>query len=101
MAQDCPSYEVRFTQAAKKDLRKLSQTNQEAASKAIDALAALSSEPRPARSKRLSGVYSSYRRIRVGNMRAVYRIQDSVLEILVIAVGDRANIYETLGRRVK
>ena len=52
----------------------------------------LSDNPRPAGCKKLSG-RSGYR-IRVGNYRIIYTIEDYQLTVTVIAVGHRKNVYQ-------
>ena len=56
------------------------------------ALKKLSSNPRPAGCKKLRG--RNAWRIRVGEYRAIYEIQDEILLVVVITVGHRRNIYE-------
>ncbi|MDX2055276.1 MAG: type II toxin-antitoxin system RelE/ParE family toxin [Polyangiaceae bacterium] len=51
----------------------------------------LADEPRPSGAKKL--VESDYWRVRVGDYRVVYSIEDSVLVILVIRVGHRRDVY--------
>jgi addiction module RelE/StbE family toxin len=55
----------------------------------------LVTEPRPAKAKALKG-YSDLLRIRVGSYRIVYRVEQEVLTILVIAVGHRKDVYRRL-----
>ena len=56
---------------------------------AIDALA---SDPRPPGAKALTGM-TSVLRIRVGDYRILYEVQDDRLVVLVIDVGHRREIY--------
>lgn len=55
------------------------------------ALIALGDEPRPMGSKKLKG--RDGLRIRVGNYRAVYEIDDANKTVTVLDVGDRKEIY--------
>jgi mRNA interferase RelE/StbE len=57
----------------------------------INALQELASEPRPNGCKKLKG-REAYR-IRKGNYRIIYEIQDQQLIIQVIAIGHRKDIY--------
>ena len=52
---------------------------------------ALEDNPRPYSYKKLKG-RDAYR-IRVGNYRIIYEIEDRILKIIVIDVGDRKEIY--------
>ncbi len=61
--------------------------------KIIEDISSLSLEPRPPGCKKLKGFKSSYR-IRVGDYRIIYEIEDKALHILVIAIGHRKDIYE-------
>ena len=54
-------------------------------------LAELETNPRPADVKKLKG--RSAWRIRVGDYRVIYEIRDRELQILVITVGHRREIY--------
>lgn len=54
-------------------------------------LAELETHPRPADVKKLKG--RSAWRIRVGDYRVIYEIHDRELQILVITVGHRRDVY--------
>ena len=56
------------------------------------ALAKLEDDPRPDGVKKLKGSADRWR-IRVGDWRIVYRIEDGELLVLVIAVGHRGKVY--------
>ena len=53
---------------------------------------ALAGDPRPNGCRKLSG--SEEYRIRVGDYRVLYEIEDAVLRILVVRVGHRRDVYE-------
>lgn len=55
-------------------------------------IAALTIDPRPVGSKKLKG-RSGYR-IREGNYRVIYEINDRILTVIVIEAGDRKEIYD-------
>ncbi|MDQ4076813.1 MAG: type II toxin-antitoxin system RelE/ParE family toxin [Chloroflexota bacterium] len=57
----------------------------------LDALTDLGSEPRPAGTKKL-GHLNSYR-IRVGDYRAIYRIDDTNRTVKVWRIGHRKDVY--------
>lgn len=61
----------------------------------IERLEELELDPRPLGVKKLSGIDNLYR-LRVGEYRIVYEIQDAVLLVLVVAVGHRREIYRDL-----
>ena len=53
---------------------------------------ALSSEPRPAGCEKLAGA-DGYYRVRQGNYRVIYRIEDHRLVVVVVKIGHRREIY--------
>jgi len=83
------SYRIEWTENAKRAFRKLGKQPQRRLAKAIDALA---EEPRPAGVKKLETTEDLYR-IRVGDYRVVYQLQDQALLVLIVRVGDRKDIY--------
>ena len=56
------------------------------------AIAALAGDARPHGCRKLSG--SEEYRIRVGDYRVLYEIEDAVLRVLVVKVGHRRDVYE-------
>jgi len=58
----------------------------------ISALRALSENPRPHGVKKLKGC-RDYWRIRVGDYRVIYTIQDNRLLVVVIRIGHRREVY--------
>jgi len=46
--------------------------------------------------EKLSGVNEARYRVRVGDFRIVYRIDDDVLTVLALKVGNRKEIYRSL-----
>lgn len=57
------------------------------------AIELLQDEPRPNGAKKLAGGEGE-RRVRTGDYRIVYEVNDNVLLVLVVAVGHRRDIYE-------
>jgi mRNA interferase RelE/StbE len=85
-----PAYEVILSKAARKQLGTLPAFIH---NKIIEDIASLSSSPRPAGCKKLKG-YKNAWRIRIGDYRVVYEIEDKLLRILVIGIGNRKDIYD-------
>lgn len=86
------SYEVRLRRAAQKELDALSGPDYEAIAKAISTL---EQNPRPPRVKKLAD--SGLWRIRVGQYRVVYAIDDEPRVITVVRVARRKeNTYKGL-----
>ena len=83
------AYQVQFAGAAKKQIRKLDGGIRKRISAAIDALA---QEPRPDGVKKLAGADDLWR-IRVGDYRVIYQIQDLHLVVLIVKIGHRGEVY--------
>lgn len=81
-------YTIFITKTAQKQLDKLSTP---VADTLIQAIFELGSNPRPSGCKKLKG-RNAYR-IRKGNYRIIYEINDGRLIITVIAIGHRKDIY--------
>jgi len=88
------AYRIEVTPRARKDLKALSMRERQRVADEIDAL---KDNPRPQSCKKLKGREDFYR-IRVGDYRVVYRIEDKVLLILIVRIGDRKEIYEIIRR---
>ena len=84
------SYEVKFSNSAKKQFRKLPLDVQERIQTKINDLAV---KPRPNGVKKLKGEENSYR-IRVDDYRVVYEIKDDVLIVTVVRVKHRSEVYK-------
>lgn len=82
------AYAVSFTPGALRQLRKLPRNVRERLVPAIDGLAR---NPRPIGSRKLTG--DNLYRIRVGDYRIVYAIQDARLTVLVVTLGHRREVY--------
>ena len=82
-------YELRITPTARKEIDRLPKQARERVEAAIVSLAV---DPRPRGSIKMRGLQDTYRR-RVGNYRVIYQVNDDDLLILVVAVGDRKDIY--------
>jgi mRNA interferase RelE/StbE len=82
-------YHAEFTSSAARQLKKLPRDVQRRIAVAIDGL---EHEPRPQGVRKLSAEEGIYR-IRVGDYRILYQIDDKVLLVLIVSVGDRKDIY--------
>lgn len=83
------SYEVRFTKSAEKDLRKVERARLPSIMEKIEGLG---EEPRPPGCQKLVGSEASYR-IRVGDYRVVYAIDDGIRIVEVARVRHRREAY--------
>ncbi len=82
------TYSVSIKQSAAKALAKIAHEDR---LRIIDAIDELKSNP--SAGGVLKGEFSGLRRIRVGNYRVVYEVQDSKLVVLVIRIGHRREVY--------
>ena len=81
-------YQVIILKSVRKELDRLPD---EIANRIFARLTELETNPRPTDVKKLKG--RDAWRIRVGDYRVIYEIHDRVLQIIVITVGHRREIY--------
>jgi mRNA interferase RelE/StbE len=82
-------YRIRFKASAARQLEGLDGAVRTRIDRKIDELA---ENPRPPGAKKLKGS-SELWRVRAGDHRVVYSIQDDVLLVLVVKIGHRRDIY--------
>ena len=82
-------YRIEFRPAALRQMRRIPQPFK---SRLLAAIAALAETPRPPGSVRLQGP-EGFHRVRVGDYRIIYLIEDRVLLICVVRVGHRKDVY--------
>jgi mRNA interferase RelE/StbE len=82
-------YRIEFRPAALRELRKIDRSTQPRIQGAISLLA---KDPRPPASRPLRG-REGYR-LRVGDYRILYTINDGVLLIVVVTIGHRRDVYQ-------
>ena len=87
-------YAFRFTTAAQRQLRDIARLD---AMRILTALTALGDDPyrEGVDVKQLTGTSGLYR-LRVGNYRIAYQVNDGELVILVVKVGNGRDIYRNL-----
>ena len=85
-------YAIDFVRAARRELAALPREVAEVIRPKIDALA---TNPRPPGCQKLSGDIAVWR-IRSGNYRIVYEIDDRVVRVLVIRIAHRREVYRGL-----
>ena len=89
------TYRIELHREARKTLEALPEKVRRLVAKKIDQLA---HDPRPQGCKVVRGARAEYHRVRSGDYRVVYQVEDDVLRVLVIKVGHRRNVYRNLGR---
>ena len=83
------TYRVEIRPAAVKALAALAKVDQRRIARQIDGLA---KDPRPPGVEKLAGVEGLYR-VRSGDYRIVYEIQDERVLVLVVRIGHRREVY--------
>uniref|UniRef100_I2Q5W0 Addiction module toxin, RelE/StbE family n=1 Tax=Desulfovibrio sp. U5L TaxID=596152 RepID=I2Q5W0_9BACT len=83
------AYRIELTPAAGRDFKRLPESVRRRIAPRIDALA---DEPRPAGVLSLTGMHGYYR-LRVGDYRVIYKVEDDHLLVLVIRVANRREAY--------
>jgi len=84
------AYKIEFTPAADRVFRKLERRAQ----RRIDqALALLADNPRPPKATFLKGKLRGYFRVRTGDFRIVYFVEDDRLVMCVVRIADRKDAY--------
>ena len=85
-------YRIEVKRSAAKALKKIPKPDQKHISEKIDNLA--ENLPNPDTTKMKGN--NPFHKIRVGDYRIIYEIQDDVLLILIVKIGHRKDIYRSL-----
>lgn len=93
-------YGIDLHPAVDKFLDKLHRQQPHDAEAIEDTLDEIAKDPRPHGCKPLKG-HRGVLRVRVGDYRICYRVHDGRLEVLVLVISTRDNVYELLRRRVR
>jgi mRNA interferase RelE/StbE len=83
------AYTIELARRAQKQLVKIPFDSRRRIAALIDALA---ENPRPAGAGKMQGVENTYR-LRVGDYRILYEIQDRRLIVYVLRIGHRREVY--------
>lgn len=83
-------YKIIIGKSAVKQLQNIPHTERSKISSKIDLLA---NEPRPTGVKKLKGISEDLYRVRVGNYRIVYAIEDKIRLVDIRQIGNRKDIY--------
>lgn len=85
-------YAIEWTSAASRQVRKAPKPVQQ---QILALVELLSSNPRPAKAVKLTDA-KSFWRVRAGDYRVVYQIEDGALRILVVKTSHRRDVYHRL-----
>jgi mRNA interferase RelE/StbE len=83
------AYQIKIAPAAERQLKKLPE---QVVSQIIPVLKLLADEPRPAGAKKLKGADDIWR-VRTGDYRILYTVEDRNLTILVLKIDHRKQVY--------
>ncbi len=89
------TYRIEYGRTAAKQFRKIAQSNRVLARRIRAAIDALATDPRPSGCLQLAG-HPGLWRIRVGDWRIVYAIEDGVLVVYVVLIAKRDEVYRNL-----
>ena len=84
-------FTITINPSALKELSKLPKVTIKKAEKAIDSLA---NNPRPIGVKKLKDTKEDLYRVRVGDYRIIYSIEDEIKIIDILRIGHRKDIYK-------
>ena len=82
------SYKIVIKRSAAKEIEKIPKSHRK---RIVYRIQDLSTQPRPPGVKKLSG--EEKYRIRQGEYRILYKIDDSIITITVVKVGNRKDVY--------
>jgi mRNA interferase RelE/StbE len=85
-------YKIELAREAEKFIR---DQNKALQAKLVIVLGKLAENPRPPKAIKLKGLDELYR-VRVGNYRIVYTIEDQKLLVLIIRIAHRKDVYKRL-----
>ena len=83
------SYRVEFLSSAQKEFLRLPKAERQRVGQRIESLA---DNPRPSGSSKLHGTQNLWR-IRCGDYRVIYAIEDAALVVAVTKIGHRREVY--------
>ena len=86
-------FQLEYKKSALKSLKKIDATSQE---RILKAVLQLKENPYPAGHKKLKGQDQELCRIRVGDYRVIYIIENGELTIFVLTIGHRKDVYRGL-----
>jgi mRNA interferase RelE/StbE len=84
------AYVVEFAPAARRQLKKLDRPVQKRILRRVERL---EDQPRPKTAEKLKGTTEPLDRIREGDYRIIYAIEDDRLIVLVVRIGHRSEVY--------
>lgn len=83
-------YRIEYAKQVKKSIEKFPKKDKLAI---LEKIESLSATPRPEGVVSMKGKFAGYHRIRVGDYRVIYNIQDKQLIVLVVKIAQRGSVY--------
>lgn len=84
------SYKIVIKKSAAKELQGIAGRKDQ--QRLVTRINGLAENPRPVGAEKLSGTRDKYR-IRLGNFRILYEINDEVVTVYALKIGDRKDVY--------
>jgi mRNA interferase RelE/StbE len=84
-------YRVQFAKSAEKELQKFPK---KVILAIVETIEGLQDNPRPHGYKKLKGTDTDFYRVRSGNYRIIYTLDDQVLLIEIIRIAHRKDVYK-------
>ena len=84
------SYRLDFSRTA---IRGITQLHPQANQRLKDRILALADDPKPPSSLQLAGQPAGSRRLRVGNYRVLYQVDEEARVVTIMKVGPRGTVY--------
>lgn len=84
-------YKIEYAKQVKKGIEKFPKKDKIAILEKIESLAIT---PRPEGVVKMKGGFDSYHRIRIGDYRVIYSIEDKKLLILIVKIAQRGGVYK-------
>lgn len=84
-----PDYQISFARSARKELQEL---DSRMAARVLDVIESLTVEPRPSGCRKIRASTDLFR-VRVGNYRVIYRVDDAGRLVDVIGIRHRGDAY--------
>lgn len=83
------AYRIEIKRSAAKELERIPPKDRD---RIAEKIRSLSSDPRPTQAKKLSG--EEKYRIRQGDYRILYQIQEDIVMIVIVKIGHRRDVYK-------
>jgi len=86
-------YRVQLATRAERGLRRIRQADPRSYRRIVEAIRGLADDPRPPGAEKLTGFDPPAWRVRVGDYRVVYEIDEADVLVIVVNVAPRGEVY--------